>query len=79
MSKQPKWKIWPKEMYKTFVAIGICSALLGAILPIVSTEIDSKKTATMLHWAGICFAIGGALVLAIAGIGFALERWQKKH
>lgn len=79
MSRQPKWKIWPREVFQTTVAIGICSVLLGVMLPILSMEADSKRAATWLHWAGIFFAIGGGIVLALAALCFALERWQKKH
>jgi len=79
MDKQPKWKIWPKEVFRTAVAIGICSALLGVLLPIVSMEVDSKRAATWLHWASTFFAVGGGIVLAMAALCFALERWQKNH
>lgn len=79
MEKQPKWKIWPKEVFRTAVAVGICSVLLGAMLPVIVASLDNERLATWLHWAGIFFAVGGGIVLAMAVLCFTLERWQKNH
>lgn len=78
MSKQPNWKIWPRELLKTITAIGGCSGLLGLLVALLSTAVSAEQAA-FFGWASMAFIAIGVVLLVAVALCLALERWQKKH